>query len=139
MSYFDQYKVSIYVASSIISAATYGDAIPSAMSEQSVIAFALLVTNTMRGFLFVRMAKFLGNLQNNQIIKIKKSNEIQKFMRACKLPESFMVKIKQFTHTLRHEKSLWEGAQILENLPQSLTCEIHEFLQSSQIKQQQNS
>jgi predicted metal-dependent hydrolase len=60
-------------------------------------------------------------------------------MRACKLPESFMVKIKQFTHTLRHEKSLWEGAEILENLPQSLNCEIHEYLESSQIKQQQNS
>jgi predicted metal-dependent hydrolase len=50
-----------------------------------------------------------------------------------------MVKIKQFTHTLRHEKSLWEGAEILENLPQSLNCEIHEYLESSQIKQQQNS
>jgi len=56
-------------------------------------------------------------------------------MLACKLPKSFMKKIKEFTHLLRHEKSLWEGSEILQNLPSSLQNEIKAHLQKSQIKQ----
>jgi len=77
------------------------------------------------------MAKFLGNMQKQQTLKIKKSRKIEGWMKSNKLSKAFMERIKKFTHDIRHEKSMFEGSEIIEHLPLSLQTEIRKYLQIS--------
>ena len=52
-------------------------------------------------------------------------------MKSNKLSKTFMERIKKFTHDIRHEKSMFEGSEIIEHLPLSLQTEIRKYLQIS--------
>lgn len=129
LSMWDQYCVCMYVSTSIMSAATYSDCIPQTLAEQIICCLFMFITNSIRAYLVITISQYYGNQQKHQIQKIKKSNQIELWMESNKLSKKFMKEVKEFTHTIRHEKSLFEGSEVLQNLPTSLQDEINNHLQ----------
>jgi hypothetical protein len=66
----DQYSWCFYLAGQVMQAVSYGDAVPYALGEQVWVMFFGIVTNANRAFLMIKLAKYLGCVENQKIEKI---------------------------------------------------------------------
>lgn len=124
----DQYLALLYLSGQVMQAVSYGDLVPYAMSEQIWIIVFAIATSVNRTFLLVSMAHYLGVMDNPKIVKIAKRNQLYNWMVAHNLPLEYMSKIREFSAKKRHSKDLFEGSEILYQLPKNLHREIKTHL-----------
>ncbi len=63
LPYFDQYLTCLYLSGQVMQAVSYGDAVVYAMSEQIIVLLFFVFTHTLRAFLMVNLADYLGKIQ----------------------------------------------------------------------------
>ena len=123
-----QYIIMIYIGTSVISTAAYGDLYPVAVIEKMFCLALILLARLLIAILYAESSTLNASLNANYIRHINKVRLVKKWAKITQIPKSLNRRILGYYNLLWNKLKGYNDEEIIDELPEALRTDISYFL-----------